>query len=192
MNTEQGVYSEQHNTKNNEGDTALKNGPQRHWYKNGYLEYEKNYKDGYLDGSWQEWFESGQLHYLKNYSNGVKNGTFEIYCENGAKYEKLHYSNDKLDGEQFYYSAQCDNVLLRKNSYKNGLKDGLEYRYYSSSSIYPYGELDIIVPYKNGVVDGKVTSYSPNEFSCVYNNGNCVEEKLNENTPYCPCGWFSQ
>jgi hypothetical protein len=166
MSSSRGVYGERHYTKDNSGDSKIKNGPERSWYSNGNLKKEYNYKDGKLDGSWKEW------------------------CENGFEDNIKNYKNDKLDGEQFNYVYGCKGILAEKNSYNDGLKDGVEYRYDLTT-----GALKMEVSYKDDLVHGTVTKYYSNhavDFTCEYNKGSCVKEVDKFGQQYCPCGWFSK
>ncbi len=44
-------------------------GIQLHWYSNGQKRYEKNYKDGKLDGKYTFWKENGQIKSVKYYKD---------------------------------------------------------------------------------------------------------------------------
>ncbi len=185
MSESRGVYHEWHKIRNKEKTETLEHGPKRHWYVDGHLEYEYNYKDGGLDGSWKEWYENGQLHYFKNYSDGLKNSTFEKYCKDGGTIEIENYKDDYRNGEQFIYYydtvmdidpdgvitidyAECNNVLREKGTFKEGVEDGMQYFYYDGS-----GDLKATVPYVDGTVHGTVTKYNEEGESatCEFNMG---------------------
>ncbi len=83
------------------------------------------YRNGKLDGLYQEWWD---------------------FSEECKLYQKCWYKNNKIDGlyESWYYGGQ----LWEKGFYKNGKKEGL-YRVWNSNR-----RKDIEKNYKNGILNG--------------------------------------
>ena len=53
-------------------------------YSNRQLKSEGNYKDGELDGLYQEWYYDGQLEVEANYKDGQRDGLYQEWYENGV------------------------------------------------------------------------------------------------------------
>ena len=81
-------------TCNGRAKECFYHGPQRSFYVNGQLEYEKNYERGILVGVQRAWYENGQLKYEENYKNGKLDGVRRVWHENGRPYEESNYKED--------------------------------------------------------------------------------------------------
>jgi antitoxin component YwqK of YwqJK toxin-antitoxin module len=70
------------------------------YYKNGHGQkmYEKNYKDGELEGLRTEWFENGQKRIEGNYKGGKREGLETWWYENGQKKWERNFKNNKEVG----------------------------------------------------------------------------------------------
>ena len=67
-----------------------------HYYDNGQLEAEFNFKDGEYDGLSKEWYLNGQLKSEKNFKDGALDGLSKNWHSNG----KLRWETTYKDGEQ--------------------------------------------------------------------------------------------
>jgi hypothetical protein len=78
------------------------------------------------------------LHYEKNYKNGLLDGLSLIYQERtGYPYQKKNYKKGKLDGEYIRYCnihpKKCKEMINVIGHYKNGYKSGV-WNYYHCTS----------------------------------------------------------
>lgn len=112
------------------------------FYDNGVLEFEKNYKNGLLDGCYTRRHENGVVSVRKHYINGLLDGIYESWYDNSKIHFKEHYINDKRDGESlgWYNNGQ----LSWQKHYKNGRLDGECKRWNLD------GTLEYIKNYKDG------------------------------------------
>jgi antitoxin component YwqK of YwqJK toxin-antitoxin module len=104
-------------------------GPYKKYYKNGQLEERgnwKDFKDGKREGLLESYYESGQLKEKGNYKDGKLDGIHEIFYENNQNRFSGKYVNGKEEGEHKSFSES--GVLWKKNSFKNGLKNGLSFQ----------------------------------------------------------------
>ena len=57
-----------------------------------------NYKNGIIDGLYEQYHNNGLLFSKINYVNGKTNGVGELWYENGRLYKKFYSKDDKPDG----------------------------------------------------------------------------------------------
>jgi antitoxin component YwqK of YwqJK toxin-antitoxin module len=103
-------------------------GPYESWYQTGESKEKANYKNGKLNGLYEEWWEpslgvrskkvSTQLFIKRNYKDGKLNGLDEVWSENGQLLERANYKNNKKHG--LYELWNQSGKLLQRNNYKNG------------------------------------------------------------------------
>jgi len=120
---------------------SLKDGKWQHWYENGTLGAEENYKMGVETGVWRTWFDNGSVssvtdfesaqsvsYYLngKKLSEGtmqkgmLKSGTWTGYFENGAKNYEGFYKNGLKDGQWTWWNEKGEQTMVE--NYSNGVK----------------------------------------------------------------------
>jgi len=96
-----------------------------------------NYKNGMLDGLFEEWYHTGRLYKRCNYRYGRLNGLYEKWYDtrsdatvgsNGQLFESKRYINNKLDG--LYKKYYIDGTLELKVYFKNGKLHGLLEEWY--------------------------------------------------------------
>ncbi len=119
---------------------GLQNGQTYHYYDNGEVQEINFLKDNKVHGKSIRYYRSGKLESKCNYWLGKIKDTCKFYYENG---NLLKHS-----------IVDLDTVSLKST--------GITYRYYES------GELEKILPTKNGKVNGIVKLY--------YKNGNLAQE----------------
>ena len=115
-------------------------------YRNGQLKEKKNYKDGQLDGLFEEYYEnSSQLLLRENYKDGQEDGLQVVYYFNGQVQTKSNYKDGREVGsfEEYYENGQLemrwDNIAGQQYNYE---------RYYEN------GQLKEKVNYKDDKPDG--------------------------------------
>lgn len=137
------------------------------WHLNGQLKNRGTYKDGKLDGLWEEWNREGTLIKRENYKDGKENGSRESWYENGQLERRVHCKNGRIEGlvacwhrngQQKYLGIYKNNSphgvfqmwgddgeLWKCESYKNGKLDGLQEELNAdgtvTQSVYKGGEL---------------------------------------------------
>ena len=128
-----------------------------------------NYKDGKLDGVWEDYYDDipeEVLQQRSNWRNGVRHGATETYTLNiltntGVLTERKNYKNGKLNGLYETYSfEECgisssqicsdsnSSLLKEKRNYKDGKEEGL-YEYFHEN-----GQLQVRGNLKDGIKEG--------------------------------------
>ena len=90
-------------TKKKTKESNKKNGPFEKFYKrrnSGLLKEKGNYKNGNLDGDWQDYYENGQARTKGNYIEGIPFGLWEHFTEEGLLSSKTTYN--KKGSEEGY------------------------------------------------------------------------------------------
>jgi len=90
------------------------------FHENGQLEIKRNYKDGELEGLYENYYENGQLEIKGNYKDGELDGFSEYYYASGQLKAKGNYKDGKYEG---LWEGYRENGRLK---YKNNYKDGKE------------------------------------------------------------------
>lgn len=116
-------------------------------------------------------YKSDYQRYCKK--NNKFDGEYILYYTNGQLAEKCFFKDGKIVGD--YISYYSNGTLEKKFTYKDGKLDG-EYEYITTDfySHYYHAKEN----YKNGVLDGKVTTYNKKgelETESNYVNGECLE-----------------
>lgn len=115
------------------------------YYKNGNIQYKKNYYKGDLSGKYIKNFSWGEKELEMYYKEGKAHGEFISYHDNGEVYANGYYSNDDKVGEWKYYFP---NGKLKKTVYYiNGKQVGY-INYYSLDGVlknkYFYKDGDVL------------------------------------------------
>ena len=114
------------------------NGTYQEKDKNGEVAIEGNCVGGLRDGVWK-WFDNGFLEQETPYKNGLRNGTEKTYyAKEGIVKQTIDYTDDKRNGALRIYD---------KGRYITDIYGG-------SASV--GGGMVAFIPYKNGVIDGKM------------------------------------
>lgn len=117
-------------------------------YKNGIIISEGIVKDdGNRDGPWKDLYEDGTLRAEGKYDNGKQAGEWKYFHPNG-KLEQIgkFNKNGKPEGTwRWYYD---NGKLLKEESYRGGLRDGMATEYDENGGIIEAGE------YLNGLEEG--------------------------------------
>lgn len=153
-------------------------GPFSKYYPDGKIETKGNFKNGKKDGEILNYYPNGQLHSKEQYGNDELEGAVIVYDERGKLKSKNNYSNGKRQDLQSFYNSEeklwCEEVY-NKGHYKsityfnpsNGAqiskqevkdKNGNELSIYDRVGI----KTQDITCDRDGVYDGKVTSYFEN------------------------------
>jgi hypothetical protein len=76
------------------------------WYGDkGNIEAKENYKNGQLNGPYEEYHPNGQLMDKSSFIAGLQNGWTIYYREDGSKQSEGNFKNGNRDGEWKYYDA---------------------------------------------------------------------------------------
>ena len=112
-------------------------------------------KDSLKQGIWKEFWSNGDLKSEVFYKNNKKQG-LEInwYDEPDCVELEAYYKDGMLDGPSIYYTKKCKKHVFQ--TFKNGLKEGLELEYYPNGHIKAEGK------YKKGNLDGYYRVYDKN------------------------------
>ena len=78
--------------------SAIKNGFETSWFKNGQKKYESSYVKGRLDGAQTGWYENGRMRIEKHFVNGQSSGTKKDWYEIGQMKSQMTYSDDYVVG----------------------------------------------------------------------------------------------
>jgi len=80
------------------------------YYKDGHIEYEKNYKNSKLEGKFYYYYDNGQINYEENYTAGVREGKWISYTRDGEIQWEDNYVSGKI-GTNDQKMAESNNVL---------------------------------------------------------------------------------
>lgn len=120
--------------------------------KNGYIL--ASFKGGYIDGKYKQ-VKAGRIAFLIDYCLGRPCGDYQTFFPNGklAKFKQYNKWN-QLDGSLKTYS-QANGRILRKTSYQQGKKNGVEVVYFKEG----LEGVNIRSQYLNGEKQGEETVY---------------------------------
>lgn len=96
--------------------------------------YERNYKDGKLDGVSRVWEMDGQIKTKINYKDGKRDGLYREWYDNGQLYYEVNYKDDEYNGliRQWYGNGQ----LVYEANYKDGKnEDGLYKQWHKNGQL---------------------------------------------------------
>ncbi|OFY91199.1 MAG: hypothetical protein A3K10_15635 [Bacteroidetes bacterium RIFCSPLOWO2_12_FULL_31_6] len=105
------------------------------------------------EGEWIWYFENGNIEVLANFKNGKLDGFYQYFFDNGILNYSLSYIEGEPDSEYKLYNKK--GALTEHKFFSNGKLNGLYTSYYDVGEDYP----EVMIPYKNGVIDGIVTKY---------------------------------
>ena len=100
-----------------------------------YSRYERNYKDGKLEGLYRKYYESGALWSEANYKDWYKpEGLYKVYYESGALKSEANYKDGNREGlEKWYYES---GALESEVNYKDGKREGLAISYLENGRVF--------------------------------------------------------
>ncbi len=109
-------------------------------------------KDSLKQGVWKEFWANGDLKSEVIYTNNKKQGLeIKWFDEPDCVEQEAYYKDGMLDGPSIYYSKKCKKDFFE--TFKNGVKDGLELSYYPNGNIKAEGN------YKKGNLNGYYKVY---------------------------------
>lgn len=112
-------------------------------WRNGHLRERITFKDGILDGVWENYWDYGQLKSKYNYKDGERDGIGEGYYTTGKLFYKVTYKRGKKDGLMEYYSP--NGKVVFRGTFKRGKENGLLH-YYTRDGVFQKTE-----SWKNGI-----------------------------------------
>ena len=80
-------------------------------YEDGQLKYERNYKDGELDGLWRGWYENGQLKFEYNFKDDKRDGLSKGWYENGQFKDEANWKDGKLISYEKCYDENGNKII---------------------------------------------------------------------------------
>lgn len=139
-------------------DLSGRNGTKKTFFSNGTLQKTENYKNGLLDGPYQEYFENGilfkegsykkgnldeilktyhqngNIKFITNYSESGKHGTEEEFDINGVLKQRLSYALNRKNGsfKTFYEDGKKIKV---EGSYNDNILSGVYKKYYENGNL---------------------------------------------------------
>jgi antitoxin component YwqK of YwqJK toxin-antitoxin module len=128
----------------------VRQGPWKLWHENGKPCKTENYLNGKLEGKWDVFNDQGLLEQKVSYHDGQRHGTWIIYADDGkTPVRQESYKASAIDGEWIFYAADGKQI----QHYKDNKLDG------QRKVFYPNGNLRQAQEFKDGMPDGKETSY---------------------------------
>ena len=103
-----------------DGDTPVKDGYYKEYYKDGKIKVEATYKNGIIEGEYNTFYKTGQLETQVSYRNGgEREGEYKEWYKNGQLIVQTSYRNDEREGEE---KKWYENGRMRlKRTYKKGI-----------------------------------------------------------------------
>lgn len=112
-------------------------------------------KDSLKQGIWKEFWPNGDLKSEVSYKNNKKQGLEITWFDDLDCVEsEAYYKDGLLDGPSIYYSRKCKKEFFE--TFKNGLKEGLELEYYPNGRVKAEGK------FKKGNLDGYYKIFDKN------------------------------
>lgn len=109
-------------------------------------------QDSLKQGVWKEFWPNGDLRSEVTYKNNKKQGLeIKWFDVPDCVEQESYYNNGMLDGPSIYYSKKCKKDFFE--TYKAGVKDGIEIAYYPNGNIKAEGN------YKKGNLNGYYRVY---------------------------------
>jgi len=98
------------------------------------IKFKKTYRNGKLNGLFEEYNINGQLIERNNFKNGVQDGLSETWYDDGILQTRGNYKNDLYNGlyEEWYENGQ----LMIKCNLRNGQKHGLCEEWWNNGKLY--------------------------------------------------------
>jgi TonB family protein len=140
---------------------------------NGTLISETEYLDDQKNGTEKEYHANGNLKSISNYEKGIKTGRHIMFDRNGDTLLDCYFRDDIYHGPSTEYTNGFHNRSRSYGNYKNGSRDGLWVKVYTSSS-YGYTEIDS-TNFSNGRKNGKRTVHKNGKLTLVTNYTNGFE-----------------
>ena len=146
----------------------------KRWYDNGKLERLCTYRNGLIDGLFQEWHElNGRIQFESNYLNGKLHGEYKEFYDNGLTKIQCNYRNGKLHKTyKKWYNNDLNSIAMLYN-YNNDRLDGVHKEWYDGVN----NQIKIECTYRNKKLHGKYMEwYSDGQIriECTYLNG-CID-----------------
>jgi len=101
---------------------GTKEGPAESYNSKGQVKFKKLFKDGVLEGPWQQFTDKGKLFEECVYVAGKKHGQQITYHSNGQPQFTSTYVEGKREGETLQYNDK--GKVVSKKIYKNGKQIG--------------------------------------------------------------------
>ena len=86
------------------------------FYENGQKKEEGNFKDGKLDGLYEQWHENGQKMGKANYKDGELDGLWAEWHSNGQKFAEVNYKDKEIEK---YWNSKGEPVDSRVEAIGN-------------------------------------------------------------------------
>lgn len=130
--------------------------------------------DSLKQGIWKEFWPNGDLKKEVIYKNDKKQG-LEInwYDDPDCVEKEAYYKDGLLDGPSISYTRKCKKILFE--TFKNGIKEGLELEYYANGHIKAEGK------YKKGNLEGYYRVYDKKGNFSFESRSTETETDLNPN-----------
>ena len=115
------------------------------------------------------WYANGSPHKICTYKNGMLNGKYDEYYPDNKYKIRCSYKNDRLDGN--YASFYENGSLLKSCVYKNGKLNGPYQEFYQVEEFYQIPQPVKMCTYNNGKLEGIYKEFYPNgqlKESCTY------------------------
>ncbi len=131
-------------------------------------------KDSLKQGLWKEFWGNGDLKSEVSFKNNKKQGLEIVWFDEQDCVElEAYYKDGLLDGPSIYYTKKCKKDIFQ--TFKSGLKEGLELEYYPNGHIKAEGN------YKKGNLDGYYRVYDKNGVFAFESRSSTNETDLQPN-----------
>jgi uncharacterized protein len=149
-------------------DLSGRNGTKKTFFSNETLQKVETFKNGKLEGIYQEYFENGKLFKEGTYENGVLSGKLKIYHLNGNIKLETSYSESGKHGIEQLFDDQ--GILTQSITYALNKKNGTFKTYFNDGK-----KIKEEGSYKADFLAGVFKQYHENgklALSCIYGEDN--------------------
>ena len=186
------IIKGQSDTINQIDDQGLRQGYWEKNYPNGKLMYKVYFRDGKPIGTMHRFYETGELKAVMNFTEGNDRVYTRFYYDDGEIAAEGYYMENNKDSLWTYYSYYTG-AITSTEMYVNGVKQGMEKKYYANGQIseeiewsrnmkhgawnqyFEDGQVKLKTTYSYNKLNGPYTFYWPN--GNLYILGNFVDNK---------------
>ncbi len=113
------------------------NGYTQIFYPNGQVSSEGMMRDGKPDGYWKTYYTTGVIKSEGLRTNFLLDSTWTFYNQRGEVTQRIDYRLGKRNGYSISYSYEntTDGVVVARELYVNGIKEGRSYYYYTNGNL---------------------------------------------------------
>jgi antitoxin component YwqK of YwqJK toxin-antitoxin module len=149
---------------------------QKHYYQNGKIWQILRYKDSYVQNN-KVFFRNGKINFEHNYKNGYFDGIIRCWNDDGTLVSETNYKNDKKEGLYKHSFNVNDKLITDEINYKDDMRNGITRNYVNGKIT---EETNYKNNNKDGIRKVYCIFTEKLLYEEIYDNNKCI--KIRENT----------